>query len=215
MLRLTHSGSPWGTAKPQYRLGPRLDSLTKDLDLMERVAQRDAKALRALYEMHAPMLLAMGRRVLHDRQLAEDVLNEVFLELWKKPGRYDPARSSPRTFLVLVMRRRSIDRLRSHTSGVQTVPLLTSRDRNRTAEQDSPVDRLGATEEHQRLRDVLSGLPNEQRQAIEMSFFDGKTNAEIADETGVPLGTIKGRIRLGLIRLRDQLRTLSGKGGRP
>lgn len=192
-----------------------MESQTEDLELMERVAKHDAAALRALYERHAPLLLAMGGRVLHDRQLAEDVLNEVFLELWKKPDRYDAARSSPRTFLVLVMRRRAIDKLRSRKGGVQTVSLVPARDSHHSPDQDSPIDHLGTTEEHRRLREVLGALPEEQRQAIEMSFFDGKTNVEIADETGVPLGTIKGRIRLGLIRLRDQLRMPFGKGGRP
>ncbi|MFI4862027.1 MAG: RNA polymerase sigma factor, partial [Phycisphaerales bacterium JB063] len=95
-LSLTH-GSP---------LDPHLD----EHELMERIAKGDAAALRALYEQLGPLLLAMGCRVLHDRQLAEDVLNEVFLELWKKPDKYDATRSSPRTFLILVMRRRSIDR---------------------------------------------------------------------------------------------------------
>ncbi|MFI4860344.1 MAG: sigma-70 family RNA polymerase sigma factor [Phycisphaerales bacterium JB063] len=178
---------------------------------MERIAKGDAAALRALYEQLGPLLLAMGCRVLHDRQLAEDVLNEVFLELWKKPDKYDATRSSPRTFLILVMRRRSIDRLRSRKAGVQTVGYERSDTSNHTANRPGPADRLAAAEERDQVRAVLDALPEEQRRAIEMSFFDGKTNVEIADETGVPLGTIKGRIRLGLIRLRKSLRTSIGK----
>ncbi|XAL98573.1 sigma-70 family RNA polymerase sigma factor [Phycisphaeraceae bacterium D3-23] len=180
---------------------------------MERIAQHDASALRALYERLGPLLLAMGCRVLHDRQLAEDVLNEVFLELWKKPAKYDPKRSSPRTFMILVMRRRSIDRLRSRKAGVKTIALESYDTANHSASNPGPADGLAAAEEREHVREAIGLLPDEQRRAIEMSFFDGKTNVEIADETGVPLGTIKGRIRLGLIRLRDQLRTTIRKEG--
>lgn len=180
---------------------------------MERVARQDAAAFRLLFERLSPLLLALGFRVLNDRQLAEDVLNEVFLELWQAPEKYDAKRSSPRTYLVLVMRRRSIDRLRSRMSGVKTVPFQAASQYTGTTN-DSHTDGLADEEERGRIRSVLEALPEAQRRAIEMSFFEGKTNVEIAEATGEPLGTIKGRIRLGLIRLRDQLRTLSGKGAR-
>jgi len=185
-----------------------------DVTLVERIAEQDADALKALYLRHAPMLLALGYRVLNDRQLAEDVLNEVFLELWKAPDKYDATRSSPRTFLVLVMRRRAIDQLRSRTAGVKTQAFDGRWHQAGTSPNPGPSEGVADAEERQRLRSVLDELPEEQRIAIEMSFFGGKTNVEIAEATGQPLGTIKGRIRLGLIRLRDRLRTMGVKGGR-
>jgi RNA polymerase sigma-70 factor (ECF subfamily) len=181
---------------------------------MEQIARQDTAAFRRLFDRHAPLLLALGCRVLNDRQLAEDVLNEVFLELWQSPQKYDAGRSSPRTYLVLVMRRRSIDRLRSRRSGIKTVPLHASSTDNHPG-RSNHEDAFADAEERQRVRSVLAGLPEAQRRAIELSFFEGKTNVEIAESTGEPLGTIKGRIRLGLIRLRDQLRTMGTKGGRP
>ena len=201
-------------AQRRFPTGQRLDTKAEDLGLMERIARQDPAAFRRLFDRHAPLLLALGCRVLNDRQLAEDVLNEVFLELWQSPEKYDATRSSPRTYLVLVMRRRSIDRLRSRRSGIKTVPLQ-PHSAGTSQQQSNHEDALADAEERERIRSVLSGLPEAQRRAIELSFFDGKTNVEIAESTGEPLGTIKGRIRLGLIRLRDQLRTMSTKGGHP
>jgi RNA polymerase sigma-70 factor (ECF subfamily) len=180
-----------------------------DVTLLAEVAARQPAALEVLYVRHAPVLLAILRRVLGSEEEAEDTLQETLLQVWRQAARYDPERASVGTWLVLLARSRAIDRIRAR--GV----------RSRTEEEvaQTPVVKLetevavGAVltgERQQRIRAALAELPAPQRRVLEMAYYDGKTQREIAQETGIPLGTVKTRTLLALRKLRDDLRSEVG-----
>ena len=172
--------------------------------LMERIAAGDTEALGALYDQYAPLLFALARRILHDPQASEEVLQEVLLQVWNQAQRYDTSRSSVSTWLVLLTRSRAIDRLRSRQS----------RERTRNAlEAESPSAHTSSTaltnvlmeQRRQRLRRELDLLPPEQRQVLELAFYQGLSQTEIASNVGIPLGTVKTRTLLAMKKLRKAL----------
>ncbi|HEY0555724.1 MAG TPA: sigma-70 family RNA polymerase sigma factor [Thermoanaerobaculia bacterium] len=180
------------------------DAMT-DGALMRQVADRQPAALDALYDRHAPTLLALGRRILGNLPDAEEVLQEVFLHVWNHSGRYDPGRSSVSTWLVLITRSRAIDRLRTrkvvertHESSAQANPV----------EHASPegVETVFIHERRERVRSELAKLPDEQRQVLEMAFYQGLSQSEIAAKAELPLGTVKTRTLLAMKKLRSALR---------
>jgi RNA polymerase sigma-70 factor (ECF subfamily) len=180
------------------------DAMT-DGALMRQVADRQPAALDALYDRHASTLLALGRRILGSLSDAEEVLQEVFLHVWNHSGRYDPARSSVSTWLVLITRSRAIDRLRTrkvvertHESSAQGNPV----------EHASPegLETVFIHERRERVRSELAKLPAEQRQVLEMAFYQGLSQSEIAAKAELPLGTVKTRTLLAMKKLRSALR---------
>lgn len=165
------------------------------------------QAMRLLFERYAPSLCALSARVLGDRDEAEEVVNEVFLELWQKAERFVAQRGSVRTYLLLLTRSRSIDRARRQSQRKSAT--VAGHDPNSEVT-NSPLDagpqeQASLTELRNAVKALLDGMPPSQRAAIELAFFEGLSHSEIAQQTGEPLGTIKGRIRLGLTRLRDGL----------
>jgi len=174
-----------------------------DEQLMRAVKHGDADALAALFERHAPLLMALGRRILGAD--AEDVVSEVFWEVWDKSSRYEPRRGSVKSYLVLVMRSRCLDRLRARKARPDVGGLST--DGHPQADPAPPPDRAAeAGERSAHVRQAVRSLDEAQRTAIEMSFYEGLSHREIADRLNTPLGTVKGRLRSGLIRLRRSLR---------
>lgn len=175
-----------------------------DADLVARVAAGDERALAELYDRHATVLLGLARRVLGDTADAEEVLQEVFVHAWSRAGSYDPGRSSVATWLALVARSRAIDRLRSRRSFDRTVE---------GARQQSPPGHESpraasvvlAHERGARVAAALAELPPEQRQVIEMAYYGGLSQTEIAGATGIPLGTVKTRTLLAMKKLRAAL----------
>jgi RNA polymerase sigma-70 factor, ECF subfamily len=176
-----------------------------DHELLRRMAERVPDALAELYDRHAPLLLAVSRRILGSAPEAEEALQETFLQAWGQAGRYDPARSSVSTWLVLLCRSRALDRLRQRLS----------RDRTAAAAELEPQapDASGRLDEHvlfrerrERVRTALDGLPSEQRQVLEMAFYEGLSQSEIAERTATPLGTVKTRSLLAMKKLRRDLR---------
>ncbi len=171
-----------------------------DHDLMERIAARDPSALATLYDAHASVLLALGVRVLRDRMEAEEVLGDVFLEVWSRHDRYSPARGTPLAYLVTLTRSRAVDRLRSRRQRDWSLPASDASARS------SPLEDALSGEQRRHVQEALNGLTPPQRRAVELSFFDGLSHTEIARSLGEPLGTVKTRIRQGLIQLRKALR---------
>lgn len=175
--------------------------------LLRQVIERRPEALAALHDRHAPHLLALARRILGHAGEAEDVVQDVFVHVWNNASRYDPSRSSVSTWLVLVVRSRSIDRLRHR----QVV------DRSHEAAQrvDPPADHASpegaeavlTRERRERVRRELENLPPEQRQVLEMAFYEGLSQAEIAARADLPLGTVKTRTLLAMKKLRSALRS--------
>lgn len=172
-----------------------------DKELLELVRRRDESALGEIHDRFGGLLLGLARRILSSEQDAEEVVQEVFLHLWNQIERYDSRRSSLSTWLVLLTRSRSIDRLRSRKV-VERTAVAASQERS--ADHTSPEGaRAVLTRERQsRISAELGKLPPEQRQVLELAFYGGKTQSEIAAETGIPLGTVKTRTLLAMKKLR-------------
>lgn len=197
-----------------------------DAALLRLVTERRAEGLTALYDRHAPALLALARRVLGSAGAegdAEDVVQEVFVHVWNNASRYDASRSSVSTWLVLITRSRSIDRLR-HRQVVDRVHEAAQRDAGSLGggpagdgganagpgpAYTSPegADAVLTRERRERVRRELDNLPPEQRQVLEMAFYQGLSQAEIAARADLPLGTVKTRTLLAMKKLRSALRS--------
>lgn len=175
-----------------------------DLRLLERVARGDSAALGELYDRLAPMLLALARRILDDVAEAEEVVQETFLQVWNQAGRYDAGRSAVSTWLVLITRSRSIDRLRTRKVVGRT---LDGFQQENKGSYTSPEGARSVQDEdrRRRVRRELDSLPVEQREVLELAFFEGWTQSEIAERTGTPLGTVKTRTLLAMKKLRKTL----------
>jgi RNA polymerase sigma-70 factor, ECF subfamily len=176
-----------------------------DLDLtrsIASVADGDQAAFASLYDALAPTVYGVVRRVLRDPSQADEVTQEVFVEIWRQASRFDPDRGSVRTWAVVIAHRRAVDRVRSEQS---------HRDRQTTVgaaaveAPATPEDDAIELDEGRRARAALQTLPEAQREALELAFYDGLTHIQIADRLGLALGTVKTRIRDGLIRLRTAM----------
>lgn len=178
-----------------------------DALLMARIGRGDADAFEALYRRHGGAVLALCLRILRDRAEAEDVLEEVFWELWQRRDRYDPERAAPFSYLMTVSRSRALDRLRFRRRREGAWQGLGDAELPAAAE-SSPYDGALLAEQRAAIERALSELPEASRRAVELNFFEGLSHREIADRLGDPLGTVKTRIRQGLLALRKVLRAL-------
>jgi RNA polymerase sigma-70 factor (ECF subfamily) len=174
--------------------------------LMARVARGDEQAFAELYDAVSPLAFGVIRRVLRDPSQSEEVLQEVMVELWRTAARFDPDRGSVTAWLATLAHRRAVDRVRSEQSARQR----TERDQQGAAlvapdVGEEVTETLHREVERQRVSRALSRLTDTQRQSIELAFYGGHTHAEVAQLLGLPLGTVKTRIRDGMIRLRDGL----------
>jgi RNA polymerase sigma-70 factor (ECF subfamily) len=177
-----------------------------DAMLLRQVLERRPEALADLYDRHAPTLLALARRILAGTSDAEEVLQEVFLHVWNNAARYDAGRSSVSTWLVLITRSRSIDRLRNRKVVERVHEAAHQEDPVRHASPEG-VESVFFRERRQRVKSELDKLPPEQKQVLEMAFYEGLSQSEIADRAGLPLGTVKTRTLLAMKKLRGALRS--------
>lgn len=171
-----------------------------DHALIEQLKHHDQQALSTLYDRYALALYSLAFRILEQREPAEEIVQDVFLYLWRRPDAYKPERGKLLTWLLIVTRYRAIDRLRrEHTKmRIDETPLEElSDDAAAVYLQDNPIYQDG-----QLLRELITRLPREQAQAINLAFFQGLTHSGIAAMTGLPLGTIKTRLRTALHTLR-------------
>jgi RNA polymerase sigma-70 factor, ECF subfamily len=178
------------------KLGP-ADAVDSDEALITGAAGGDAGALARLYDRYAPPLLAAGERILGGRRDAEDVLHDVFVEVWQQAGDYDAVRGSVKSWLFLRMRSRAIDRLR--LASKKNVELGEKVLATATRE---PAEDPALSPDRAQVRITLGVLPPDQRVAIELAYFGGLSGAQIAAQLGVPLGTVKTRLALGMSKLR-------------
>ena len=165
---------------------------------MQLVRQGDAGAFEVVYERHATAAFSLAYRMMGRRGPAEDVVQEAFLSLWRSGARYDHTRGSVRTWVLGIVHHRAIDALRR---GIRH----DSRLEERFESKDRTDLQAARREEAAEVRTALAALPSEQSRAIELAYFGGFSHAEIADMLQTPIGTVKGRIRLGLEKLRGQL----------
>jgi RNA polymerase sigma-70 factor, ECF subfamily len=177
-----------------------------DAMLLRQVLERRPEALADLYDRHAPTLLALARRILNGVSDAEEVLQEVFLHVWNNAARYDAARSSVSTWLVLITRSRAIDRLRNRRVVERVHEAAHQEDRVGHTSPEG-VESVFFRERRQRVKSELDKLPPEQKQVLEMAFYEGLSQSEIADRAGLPLGTVKTRTLLAMKKLRGALRS--------
>jgi len=175
----------------------------EDLELMSRVAARDGVAFTRLFELHAPLTLGLLNRILGKRSEAEEVLQEVFLQIWMQGDRYDAARSSPRGWILMLARSRALDRIRRRESARRREEAAGTE----AGEAVPPLgtERLETLERRQEVSSALGLLSPDQRRCIELAFFDGLTHTQIAERLEAPLGTVKSRILLGMNKLRQAL----------
>jgi len=163
--------------------------------LVSAIRSGDEQAMAQLYDRYSPIIYSVALRVLGDTGAAEDILQEVFLQLWRSPDMFDASRGSMPGWLAVIARNRAIDSLRKRRpeTDITEVVVSVEPDLAGKAEWSRAADKI---------RGTLGGMPAPQRSALEMAFFEGLTHTEIAEKTGEPLGTVKTRIRAGLMTLR-------------
>ena len=172
-----------------------------DSSLIRRMAAGDRAALGMLDDRQAPLLLAVTLKLGFDREAAEDLVHDLFLEVWRASADYDPARGAVRTWLLVRLRSRALDRRRSgHARYIVAVEDLQTVDRPQVPQEDPVLssDRAAVVRE-------MDQLPPEQRQVLELAYFEGLSAAEIGKRVGVPTGTVKSRLASGLGKLRQAL----------
>lgn len=194
------------TGKPHLQMAT-ASSVPRDADarILERLAAGDMDAAAELYDRYAGQVLALARRILRNDGDAEEVVQDVFSQAWRTAGAFEPARGSVGGWLLMMARTRAIDRLRARQSRPDT-----------TAEPYAdalpapgmlPSEQVLSDEQARRVREALVALPEPQRQALELAYYEGLTQSEIAERLTEPLGTVKTRMRTALMTLRERLRS--------
>ncbi|MEK6323989.1 MAG: sigma-70 family RNA polymerase sigma factor [Acidobacteriota bacterium] len=183
---------------------------TRDQDwaaLIKRVADGDQSALTTLYDSTSRLVFGLLLRVVSDRSTAEEVLLDVYTQVWRQASTYDTKRGAPLAWLMMIARTRGIDRLRSGKHEHQNKESLDAIGEV-TATTASPEEDTVSSERRQLVRTALEALSAEQREVIELAYYSGLSHSEIALQLGQPLGTVKTRTRLGMMKLRDMLRPM-------
>jgi RNA polymerase sigma-70 factor (ECF subfamily) len=181
-----------------------------ELAVLRQVAEGERQALRWLYERYAPRAMAVAMRVLHLSGDAEEVVQETFVDVWRRAGEYEPARGSPQAWIATICRTRAIDRLRARAAGERVLKQLEAG----PPEGPSPAEAAERRQVRERIAAALAQLPPEQRKVLELAYFEGLSQSEIAGRTGEPLGTVKTRVRLGMEKLALFLTELNGALGK-
>ena len=180
----------------------RTETLPDDAALLKRIVARDAGSVSALYDRHARLLFNLILRILRDRADAEDVLQEVFVAVWMRAESYNPTLGPPAAWLVRIARNRAIDRFRANAARGRLA------DASQILAASAPA--TGPEERHDVVR-ALGVLPPEQRELVEQAYFMGLTHSELAARFGLPLGTVKTRVRNGLLALRAHFQQMVGE----
>jgi RNA polymerase sigma-70 factor (ECF subfamily) len=173
-----------------------------DIELLKSIAAKDDAALALLYDRYRIILFGLLMRILNNREEAEDVLQEAFLQVWRKAADFDENRGRPFTWLVTLARSRGIDRVRTLSARER---LAKAGAREVSEEISDAASDAFKSEQRGLVTDALAQLPDEQKRPIMLAYFDGLTQSEIATRLGAPLGTVKTRMRTGLMKLREML----------
>lgn len=191
--------------------GPEGTGLAPDLEQRRQldatlvsVAAGDIAAFEVVYRELGGSVLGLVRRVLKDPAQSEEVTQEVFVEAWQTAARYEPERGSARSWVLTIAHRRAVDRVRAESAAARRDSTVGQRMWNEAAP-DDPVDQVADRLEHEEVRRCLGRLTELQRECIRLAYYTGDTYKQVAERLGVPLTTVKGRLRDGLVRLRDCL----------
>ncbi len=171
--------------------------------LLARIAAGDRTAFSTLYDEFAPRVLGLIRRLLIDHAQSEEVAQEVFLEIWQNAPRFDPNKGGASTWILTMAHRRAVDRIRSSQSGRDRDVKIGIRDY--ALEYDHVSETVEITIEHERVKEAMTRLTELQRQAVTLAYYGGYSHSEVAQLLSVPIGTVKTRLRDGMIRLRDEM----------
>jgi RNA polymerase sigma-70 factor (ECF subfamily) len=172
-------------------------------ELLGRVAKGDQAAFGELYDQTAPRVLGLVKRLLVDHSQSEEVTQEIFLEIWQTASRYEPGRGGALTWIMTMAHRRAVDRIRASQAGRDRDSRIGIRDLE--VEYDHVAETVEVRIEHERVEKAMTRLTQLQRQAVTLAYFGGYSHSEVADMLHVPLGTVKTRLRDGMIRLRDEM----------
>jgi len=178
-----------------------------DVSLITRIVARDADALAGLYDRHCRLLFGLVLRIVGQRSDAEEIIQEVFVAVWNRSESYNPSLGSPLGWLIGIARNRAVDRLRANTVRLKAIESVVPE----SFVVDTPETRAACTERQRELIRALGSLPVDQRELIEQAYFLGLTQSELAERHRLPLGTVKTRIRTGMMTLRQSLSQLQSQ----
>jgi RNA polymerase sigma-70 factor, ECF subfamily len=176
-----------------------------DEDLMPLIGSKDAEAFEVFYDRHAGAAYSLAYRIVGERAAAEDATQEALISIWKSGARYDRTRGSVRTWALGIVRNRAIDSLRRDAGRPQKMPGSGDEILERRPAKELTDVEAARRETSRQLRGALQELPSEQSRVIELAYFGGFTHSQIAEMLDMPLGTVKGRMRLGMEKIRTQL----------
>jgi len=174
-----------------------------DDQLVDALARQDLGALETLYDRYGKVAFSLAYRIVGERGAAEDVVQDAFLSVWRQAKSYKRDRGSPKTWLMAIVHHRSIDKLRAHASAGSTVPIDDVHEE--LGEAPGVWQQVWSNMRGDSVRSALEKLPVEQKKSIELAYFSGYSQSEIAELMDVPLGTVKGRMRIGLQKLKAML----------
>jgi RNA polymerase sigma-70 factor (ECF subfamily) len=199
------SGAAW-SSRPDRDASEDVEHNVADLALLERMRGGDESALATFYDRWSNRVYSLALRLLREARDAEDIVEETFWQAWRNAARFDATRGGVGTWLLTICRSRALDRIRARRRKQDDAAL--DDDAQYESSQPDPSATMVANETGRIVRAALAELPDEQRQAVELAYFRGLSQSEIAEKTGQPLGTVKTRVRLAMAKLREKLGVL-------
>ena len=180
----------------------------RDIELLRQIAAGDRSSFAEFYDRHSTLMFSVACKILNNNTEAEDVLQETFLQIWEKASKFDPKLGKASSWAAILVRNKAIDRIRASQRRARLAEEAGAEQAVTTPPTDTANENLYGHEKAQMIQSAIGELPNEQRQAIELAYFSGLTQDQISKKLNEPLGTIKARIRRGLLKLRDRLEGL-------
>jgi RNA polymerase sigma-70 factor, ECF subfamily len=181
------------------------ESQNRDIELLRQISAGDRSAFAEFYDRHSTLMFSVACKILNDSGEAEDVLQEAFLQIWEKAAKFDPKLGKASSWAAILVRNKAIDRIRASQRRTRLAEEVATEQSAATSVSDMANETIYGHEKANLINAAIVELPVEQRQAIELAYFSGLTQDEISKKLSQPLGTIKARIRRGLLKLRDQL----------
>jgi RNA polymerase sigma-70 factor (ECF subfamily) len=201
----------WGFCARQMEMS-RIDTVIertpnqeREVELLRRISDGDRTAFAEFYDLYSSLLFSVAVKILHDQKEAEDVIQDVFIQIWDKARSFDAKLGKPSSWAMTFVRNKAIDRIRASQRRARLVESATAEIVPDQPSLVSANESVCGREKAEFIRSAVTDLPTEQRQAIELAFFSGLTQNEISDRLSQPLGTIKARIRRGMLKLREKL----------